>query len=871
MGGVRRVRVDHPQCLASVEKWLDAEVGVLVTGDVGAGKSTVLAEISRRAAGRGVHVLSLRGVASARTTPLSAFALHPLRVAPRSPDRVALGEIRDHFLGELQGRRNLLVIDDIDLLDPGSHSVVESLLDLSGCGLLCSVRVGVPNGPWRDLYVGGQSLARAPVEPVGLRGAAMMLEDHLDGAVDISLIASLTAWSGGNARAVLALVDAAVWSGAAARVEGVWTEVAALEEVPHSLAADAFCSVLEPDELAALEALAWFGPMELPHALRLVGTRAAQRLMALERVSTFRTHGGQTVLVAVSPPCLAHAVRTGMNIVRREELTSQFSATFEGPAAPQLPPWWTEPQPHRLPAESDLHPEPVGGEPIPVVAERLAAQTVLRRDAWRADPNVVTASRLVESLMNSGPAAEEVDDIFATTPLGSDDPFDTVEFVLKHADWVAFREDDNEQGVAILEEFGERAGEHEPMLRAQVLALRTFEQGSAALMEAAARFPLAPARENAWHVLLRGGLLMEVGRPGEVLEMLSEWDLDTDHEAGSTTDRLRGLRADALLLDAQVDVALAYSQECLRAAYDRLDPLGIRMHARGVATALMFLGNADAAWQVLSTVLRLGPPGPVNVAYYQRILSIASVIRAREGDVTLAFGLLHQLKTLPRTMPLVLDAMAPWAEAELQRAQGQAAAGVELLWKAGEERRDLGFFGSALICWLLRAEPCTPAEFAELAAAWEQAPIPVFAPMLELHSQLVEGDADGILDALTRTGPMVGHWLIGRALETVEARRAAAGLEPFSRSELLQRCGPAITAEAVAVGLTSDEPSALSERELEVALLARSGLTNREIANRLYLSVRTVENHMYRTLRKLGLSSRGDLATAWDPETPVPA
>jgi DNA-binding CsgD family transcriptional regulator len=247
------------------------------------------------------------------------------------------------------------------------------------------------------------------------------------------------------------------------------------------------------------------------------------------------------------------------------------------------------------------------------------------------------------------------------------------------------------------------------------------------------------------------------------------------------------------------------------------------------------------------------------------------VIRAREGDMTLAFGLLHQLETMPRMMPLVLDAMAPWAEAELYRAQGQPATGIELLWKAGEERRDLGFFGSALLCWLLRAEPCTPGELAELTAVWEQAPIPVFAPMLELHRRLVESDADGILDALARTGPVVGRWLIGRALETVEERQAAAGLEPYTRSELLERCGPAITAEAVAVGLTSDEPTALSERELEVALLARSGLSNREIANRLYLSVRTVENHMYRTLRKLGLSSRGDLATAWDPEAPVPA
>jgi DNA-binding NarL/FixJ family response regulator len=54
----------------------------------------------------------------------------------------------------------------------------------------------------------------------------------------------------------------------------------------------------------------------------------------------------------------------------------------------------------------------------------------------------------------------------------------------------------------------------------------------------------------------------------------------------------------------------------------------------------------------------------------------------------------------------------------------------------------------------------------------------------------------------------------------------------------------------------------LSAREREVATLAREGLSNRQIADRLYLSVRTVENHMSRALRKLGYVSRGDLA-AW--------
>jgi DNA-binding CsgD family transcriptional regulator len=52
----------------------------------------------------------------------------------------------------------------------------------------------------------------------------------------------------------------------------------------------------------------------------------------------------------------------------------------------------------------------------------------------------------------------------------------------------------------------------------------------------------------------------------------------------------------------------------------------------------------------------------------------------------------------------------------------------------------------------------------------------------------------------------------------------------------------------------------LSLREAEVATLAAAGLTNRDIATRLSLSERTVSHHLERIMRKLGLSSRRELA-----------
>ncbi|MEV3986284.1 AAA family ATPase [Nonomuraea sp. NPDC049758] len=58
----------------------------------------------------------------------------------------------------------------------------------------------------------------------------------------------------------------------------------------------------------------------------------------------------------------------------------------------------------------------------------------------------------------------------------------------------------------------------------------------------------------------------------------------------------------------------------------------------------------------------------------------------------------------------------------------------------------------------------------------------------------------------------------------------------------------------------------LSPREREVATLASTGLTNREIAKELFLSTKTVDKHLSAALRKLGLRSRATLARRLDSE-----
>ncbi|RXZ86129.1 LuxR family transcriptional regulator [Agromyces atrinae] len=58
-----------------------------------------------------------------------------------------------------------------------------------------------------------------------------------------------------------------------------------------------------------------------------------------------------------------------------------------------------------------------------------------------------------------------------------------------------------------------------------------------------------------------------------------------------------------------------------------------------------------------------------------------------------------------------------------------------------------------------------------------------------------------------------------------------------------------------------DDVADLTDREREIAVLVGRRLSNKEIAARLYISVRTVESHVYTARGKLGAESRRELGS----------
>ena len=103
-----------------------------------------------------------------------------------------------------------------------------------------------------------------------------------------------------------------------------------------------------------------------------------------------------------------------------------------------------------------------------------------------------------------------------------------------------------------------------------------------------------------------------------------------------------------------------------------------------------------------------------------------------------------------------------------------------------------------------------------------------------------------------------------RSRPTSIRRSTSAALGCSARAEALaEQCGADTTTVRQA-----REPLPLTDREREIVLLLSQGLTNREIADRLTVSTRTVEGHIYKAMTKTGTTSREELAALLRPRQP---
>jgi DNA-binding CsgD family transcriptional regulator len=117
------------------------------------------------------------------------------------------------------------------------------------------------------------------------------------------------------------------------------------------------------------------------------------------------------------------------------------------------------------------------------------------------------------------------------------------------------------------------------------------------------------------------------------------------------------------------------------------------------------------------------------------------------------------------------------------------------------------------------------------------------------------------LDAVARSFAVEGQRLLG-AEAAAQAGRCGAG----ERSDALAGALVAGCSEATTPAVIGVEPVVLSPRRRDAAVLAMTGVDGRTVAARLGVSVRTVENHLARVYRAVGVAGRQELAALFDPD-----
>ncbi|WP_214323095.1 ATP-binding protein [Nonomuraea sediminis] len=279
--------------------------------------------------------------------------------------------------------------------------------------------------------------------------------------------------------------------------------------------------------------------------------------------------------------------------------------------------------------------------------------------------------------------------------------------------------------------------------------------------------------------------------------------------------------------------------------------------AANLSEPLTSQGRWQEAREVIAAALTLDPP-PIIRAW---LLLVLGTVAVWQGALEEAGGVVRQARPLMRGRSRGYDSCLEPDLLECRLAEA-AGDGERLAGLVGHVMSAHDLTLSCRYSWPLLA---LAARAGLVSAAPEG--IPTIGRVQEAYRATFEAETGGSWAEAVAAWRVVGQpYALGQALvrhaeqEPARARellREAAALAGQVGSEPL-RAAVAGAAGATRTSLTG-EP-ALSARELEVLSLVAEGLSNKQIAERLFISARTSGVHVSNILAKLGVSSRVEAA-----------
>jgi DNA-binding NarL/FixJ family response regulator len=830
--------------------------GIVVIGDAGVGKTTLARLVTQSLS---CPVRWLAGTESARSIPMGVFAHLAGSATSRDPVGV-LAATREAILAE---GRLVIGVDDAHLLDQLSATLLHQLALDGAVRIVATVRTGesVPDAItslWKDGY-----LQRLHLTPFTKDECVGLIEQALGGRVEGLSSDMMWEASGGNALFVRHLVEGALEAGTLRQVRGVW-QLRGRTAVTSELASllDGRIDQLPDNVLHLLRLLTFCEPLDLDTLTGLVGSDAVEDAETRGLIRVVADH--QSVDVRFDHSLFGELIRRRLGMAAARRLRGELVRALRD-------------EPVRAPgqrirlAELTLDSDEAPNVELLVTAARDAIALTnitlgerLARAAVSRGGGLNASELLARSLLWQGKAAESEETLSVFDP----ETMNEVDLVR----WGAAR-------IANLQwSMGDAESADEVL---KLLRSKITHHGLSLLVDGVAS----------------ASLLFE-NQLDEAVKDAEQVLADPDASAAAVEWAVFGGALALALMGRGDEVAVVAERG--RRLENKVDGLLRYLTAFGEVRALALAGEFDSADKRSADIVRISSPGQYLAWGMANVLS---------GTIELARGrFLDTMSRMEQTVAaLTSESAASWSfPARLLLAQSYCALGrvvpgakmvAELRTRFG---RHVAVFGPQLRIaesWLAAAEGNLSSaidlalDAARLARESGQRAI----EMLALHDAVRYGDRSclsQLVEVADATGGRLATALAAHAAAVTDRNADAiyASAQQLEQIGALLSAADAAAQAAVAYEAAGDRrqageaggtanrlaaacgglrtpaldlagsPLPLTVREREIANLVAAGLSNRDIAERLTVSVRTVEGHLYRACTKLCCTDRDQLA-----------
>lgn len=817
--------------------------GIVVAGPAGVGKTRLARTALALPEVRSATVVWAHGSTAARPLPLGAFA-GLLDV----PDGDAAGTIGRALDALARKQPLVLAVDDAHLLDEHSAIVLHRVVVRRLAPAVVTLRTGEPlpdtvTALWKD-----DLLPRLDLAPLDVADTTRLVAEVLGGPVDSASAHRLWTLTQGSPLFLRHLLAGEVTAGRFTTSSGIWrwtSEPAISPQLASLLQNEIGSLATGVQDVVDLVALA--EPVAVPTLCALTSPGDVEEA---EGRGLVRTDG---MVARLAHPLYGEVRRAAMGAVRARRLRGQVAQTLD--LAP-------DPIPRAvLTLDSDLPPDP---------------ELFLRAaEAATRMYDLPLAERLARAAVGTGHPAARLVHASALSWLSRGDEAETI-----LVDLAEHAPDADTRAMAHLARTGNLFFTlARPDEASQTLAAAAAT-GGAPVHVAGMTLALGAAAGDISAVLARGPQLLHGDLPDDLARILAASAvtaaaavtgrsglLDEAAEVGGLTgDRVPTAIPGFGLADMQVlGHRLAGTPDRGEAQARRMQAASADLPGPARLMGLVVAGHAALAGGRLrdaSFLLREAWAGLAESGHEFRF-------RCR----TLLATALGQAGRSAQAAPLLAGIVAGQHPAYrifapddlLARAWGAAAEGstteaLDHTAAAARLARETGSSAYEVLAWQ------TAVQLGDVSTA-----LPRLRALVDLSPRAMvahaharawaDKDGEALLqaaDAWTRLGDLLAAGdAAAQAVEVhrQQGRQGSALSAAALAQKLAGRSGARTPALAVAV-----RPLPLTGREREIAEMAARGLSNKDIADRLTVSVRTVEGHLYRAGLKLGVSERTALA-----------